>query len=123
LLAASCLGFRSTQFATRLVLFSRPLIAPQRRVATAHRFESTETPASGSPTSRLRNEQRSTVSELVDSYCQRVGGTPAQLAEATGIEAGRFSSYLDGRGVTDLTTAEMAGFMTMCSKLEKARSK
>ena len=67
----------------------------------------------------LREDQRSTVAELVESYCQRFGGTPAQLAEAAGIEAGRFGSYLDSRGVTDLTTAEMTNFMQLCSNLEK----
>jgi hypothetical protein len=66
----------------------------------------------------LREDQRTTVSELVESYCQRFGGTPAQLAQAASLDAGRFSSYLDGRGVDDLTTAEMTAFMTLCSRLE-----
>ena len=69
----------------------------------------------------LREEQRSTVAELVESYCQRFGGTPAQLAEAAGIEAGRFASYLDGRAVDDLTTAEMTTFMQICNKLDGRR--
>ena len=69
----------------------------------------------------LREDQRSTVAELVESYCQRFGGTPAQLAEAAGIEAGRFASYLDGRAVDDLTTAEMTNFMQVCNKLDGRR--
>jgi hypothetical protein len=69
----------------------------------------------------LREDQRITVAELVDSYCQRFGGTPAQLAEAAGIEAGRFASYLDGRAVDDLTTAEMTTFMQVCNKLDGRR--
>lgn len=69
----------------------------------------------------LRDEQRTTVGDLIESYCQRFGGTPAQLAEAAGIEAGRFRSYLDARGVDDLTTAEVTNLMQLCNKLDGRR--
>jgi len=69
----------------------------------------------------MQAEQRDIVADLTRTFCERHGGTPEALAEAAGINAGRFASYVDGRGVTELSADEMSSFMALCSKLEKAR--
>jgi len=70
--------------------------------------------------SELSQDQRDTVRELLDSFCEKFGGTREQFAEAAGLNSGRFMSYVDGR-VSDLNVEELSSFMAFASKLEKAR--
>jgi len=65
-------------------------------------------------------QQRDIVADLTRSFCERHGGTPEQLAEAAGLDVGRFGGYLENR-VAELTTEKITNFMAFASKLEKAR--
>jgi len=68
----------------------------------------------------MQEQQRYLVSDLTRDFCERHGGTPEQLAEAAGLDVGRFGGYLENR-VAELTADEVSSFMALCSKLEKAK--
>jgi hypothetical protein len=68
-----------------------------------------------------QEQQRDMVRELLDSYCSKFGGSREQFYEAAGINSGRFSSYVEGTGLSDITAEELSSFMSLASKLEKAR--
>ena len=68
----------------------------------------------------MQEQQRYLVADLTRTFCERHGGTPEQLAEAAGLDVGRFGGYLDHR-VSELTTEEITNFMAFASKLDRVR--
>jgi len=70
----------------------------------------------------MQKQQRDIVADLTRDFCERHGGSPEQLAEAAGLDVGRFGGYLENR-VSELTADEVSSFMALCSKLNKAKAR
>jgi len=67
-------------------------------------------------------EQREIVRGLLDYYCSKFGGSREEFYQAAGLNSGsRFSSYVEGTGVSDITADELSRFLSLGSKLDKVR--